>query len=175
MNRFLFFVFAGLAVAGGAFVSGPTSAKQQLEAALIERDSASLDRLIDLPALRATLKDQINDATGRAVDSVDRSVWGGLTKLAGSAVTGLVVDQLVTPEFIAGAACGEGLTEALGMRDANAPPPCTDLFAETEDTWISPDRYESRLAGDATTVTFGFTREGFRTWRLTDLTFATAE
>lgn len=175
--------WAGLAVAAavvfvGAYALSPVFAAKALIKAGQGGDEAALRRLVDFPAFRASLKDELNQAL--ADEMRDRGgeagdVLAGLGMLLAPALVSGAVDTLVTPEAIgqmvrSGEAPdptdrtpekakvaeddGADLHQAWGYRNL-------DTFAVTLTRKDRPDR---RLA-------LVMTRRGLFDWKLTGVDF----
>lgn len=175
--------WAGLAVAAvvafvGAWALSPVFAAHALIEAGKRGDSEALRGLVDFPAFRASLKDELNQAL--ADEMRDRGgeagdVLAGLGMLLAPALVSGAVDTLVTPEAIgqmvrsgeapdptdrapeksgAGRDDGDDIHQAWGYRNL-------DTFAVTLTRRDRPDR---RLA-------LVMTRRGLFDWKLTGVDF----
>ena len=155
MKKFLLLL---LIVAAGAYVYWPYYTTVKLEDALRAADQEALQRIIDFPAVRQSLKDQVKakmsaEADGTAPAAAD----GGATQtqfvsvmLAG-AVADKVIDSMVTPESITRflkleAAVGSGAAMTL-----------------QQTTWHTPTKFSARAA-DNSRFTFRF--NGSDGWRV---------
>lgn len=168
---------AAVAVFVGAYALSPVFAAQALIRAGKAGDAAALERLVDFPAFRASLKDELNqalademrDQAGEAGD-----VLAGLGMLLAPALVSGAVDALITPEAIgemvrtgqapnpadpatAPASSDDGgddIHQAWGYRNL-------DTFAVTLTRKDKPDR---RLA-------LVMSRRGLFDWKLTGVDF----
>ena len=101
-------LWAGLAMAAvvvflGAYALSPVFAAHALIQAGKRGDAETLNRLVDFPAFRASLKEELNQAL--AEEMRDRGgeagdVLAGLGMLLAPALVSGAVDTLVTPEAI---------------------------------------------------------------------------
>jgi hypothetical protein len=106
------------------FLAAPLFAFQALANAGQAGDRDRLAALVDFPAVRADLKDQLDTRIEAAVNR-DRSPFGALGALLGPSVVDQVVDAAVTPEGIA-AIVRSGrapLSDMTGAKTALPPPP----------------------------------------------------
>lgn len=168
---------AAVAVFVGAYALSPVFAAQALVRAGRTGDAAALERLVDFPAFRASLKDELNqalademrDQAGEAGD-----VLAGLGMLLAPALVSGAVDALITPETVGemvrtgrapnptdGQAAapspndgGDDIHQAWGYRSL-------DTFAVTLTRKDRPDR---RLA-------LVMSRRGLFDWKLTGVDF----
>jgi hypothetical protein len=180
MKRKLWVGLASAAVAAfvGAYALSPVFAAHALIQAGKRGDAETLRRLVDFPALRASLKDELNQAV---VDEMrDRGgdtgeVLAGLGMLLAPALVSGAVDTLITPEAVGQMvrsgqapdptdrpapakaqpkADGDDIHQAWGYRTL-------DTFAVTLTRKDRPDR---RLA-------LVMTRRGLFDWKLTGVDF----
>jgi hypothetical protein len=74
------------------------------QTALRTADATSLDSLVDFPAVRQSLKDQLSAAFGRFMakdPSLKDNPWAGVGTLLGPAIIDRMVDSYCTPEMVA--------------------------------------------------------------------------
>ena len=173
-------IWAGLAVAAvvafvGAYALSPVFAAHALIQAGKRGDAAALGRMVDFPAFRASLKDELNQALAdemRDKGGEAGDVLAGLGMLLAPALVSGAVDTLVTPEAVgqmvrSGEAPdptrrtpdeagpkddGDDIHQAWGYRNL-------DTFAVTLTRKDRPDR---RLA-------LVMTRRGLFSWKLTGI------
>lgn len=157
-----------LCAAAAWFYFTPYRTVDRLQAAAERGDRAALNEMVDFPALRASVKSEIQGTVGRGIQRD-----GGLAATLGSAVTGMivgpVVDAAVTPE---------GINLMLKGRRPNDDRASDDDGDWRERTkidrgWEAPDRfvvrYRDRESGDHQ-VALVMHREGLR-WRLAGVRF----
>jgi hypothetical protein len=79
----------------------PYLAVRKMQAAAESGDSRTLERMVDFPALRTSLKDEVRTAAARQVTGERRSraaaVGGAVVGMVAGAVTDPVVNAVVTP------------------------------------------------------------------------------
>lgn len=95
---------AAVAVLLIVWVASPVLAGQALIRAAKAGDEQALDRLVDFPALRSSLKTELNDEVVNRVGHdprVERSGLGGLGMILAPMLLGGAVDAVVTPQGVA--------------------------------------------------------------------------
>lgn len=105
-SAFSTLLILGVLFAGVWMYFTPYMALNKLQKAAKDGDTAALNELVDFPALRGSVKDNVRGAVERSVSHSHNpfAVLGGM--LAG-AVAGPVVDAVVTPQGIAALTSGE--------------------------------------------------------------------
>lgn len=152
------FVLVAL-VAGGWYVASPWWALKGLRDAAVERDVAELERRVDFPAMRQSLRREMGEALR------ERATGGGpldvLAARAAEEFGGAAVDQLVRPGAIAnvittGAIASRFVPEDLRDREL-------DWTVERDgiDSFRALGTFEGGMAGP----TLVFSRDGIG-WRL---------
>lgn len=132
-------LWLGVAIAAAVlallwYALSPFQAFAALAAAARVGDSARLEQLVDFPAVREGLKEQLNARLSNALDTdraLSKGPFGALGALLGPTVVDQVVDAAVTPEGVAaivrsGKAPLSDVTPgktALPPPEAAAPPP----------------------------------------------------
>lgn len=176
-------LWAGLAVAAvvafvGTYVLSPVFAAHALIQAGKRGDAEALGRLVDFPAVRASLKDEVNQALAdemRDQGGDAGEVLAGLGMLLAPALVSGAVDTLVTPEAIGQMVrSGQAPDPTDRQTPAKARPKADDddihqawgyrsldVFAVTLTRKDRPDR---RLA-------LVMTRRGLFDWKLTGVDF----
>ncbi|HEY4529021.1 MAG TPA: DUF2939 domain-containing protein [Luteimonas sp.] len=152
--------------------SGPWRAMAGIHRAVQAGDAAALAHHVDFPALRASLKPQVQDRIVRAagVDAQSgRFAAFGLTVATGLA--GGLVDAMVTPVGLGAIMEGRKVWERVG----NVPPPSTDLHQQARPGPHPELRFESLsrasavvVLDDGSELTLVLGRDGLR-WRLTEI------
>lgn len=97
----LWLVFGGAVAAAVIYVAAPVLAARELVAAAEAGDAAGLERRVDFPAFRESLKDELNARLMREMRDSDDRAGRALAMLFGPALVSGVVDAFVTPEAIA--------------------------------------------------------------------------
>ena len=153
--------------------SGPWRTLEGIRQAVKTEDARALARHVDFPALRASLKPQLQDRLVRAAGPEAQSGrFAALGLVVASGLAGGLVDAMVTPAGLG--AMMEG--RKVWNRAAGLPPP------SRRDTGAQPDpvpeprlRYESPSRASATVtlddggdLVLVLTRQGLR-WRLSEI------
>ncbi len=97
----LWLVLGGAVAAAAVYVAAPVLAARELVAAAKAGDAAGLERRVDFPAFRESLKDELNARLMREMRDSDDRAGRALAMLFGPALVSGVVDAFVTPEAIA--------------------------------------------------------------------------
>lgn len=168
------FMLALFAVAGWLYFT-PYMALNKLQAAAEAGDSRALDEMVDFPALRASIKSEVQGAVSRGIQRD-----GGVFAAMGAAVSGVIVQPVVnaavTPQGISLLMKGERPTddEARDRRDGD------DGWRENVKIgrrYEATDRfiveYRDRRSGDER-ISLVMHREGLR-WRLAGVRFPRAD
>ena len=95
---------AAVAVLLIVWVASPVLAGQALIRAAKAGDEQALDRLVDFPSLRTSLKSELNDEVAARIGHdprVERSGLGGLGMILAPMLLGGAVDAVVTPQGVA--------------------------------------------------------------------------
>lgn len=163
-----------LAVAGW-IAAGPFLTVNAIRSAVQEQDAARLSQHIDFPALRTSLKQQLDDyVVRRAGADMQSSLLGAIAlRLAGGATDG-IVDAVATPAELAAVMEGRNFWDRLSGRrtssegdQATAPP--RDPLEGAKYRFESPSRFTATIANaDGDPVAFVLTRQGY-SWRVTDV------
>ena len=167
-------VLASLLALGAYVAAGPFLAMNGIRTALAEQDVAKLSRHIDFPALRVSLKAQVEDAMARRLASETQSSLLGAfaASLAGNAMGG-GIDAMVTPLGIGALMQGDALWKrALGETvggDAYAPPVPFNPLRDAVPRYESPSRFTATVVDQqGAPMVFVFRRQGL-TWKLADI------
>lgn len=152
--------------------SGPWRAMAGIHRAVQARDAAALARHVDFPALRASLKPQVQDRIVRAAGADAQSgrfASFGLTVATGLA--GGLVDAMVTPVGLGAIMEGRRTWDRVG----NVPPPSAGAHHEAAPVPDPNLRFESLSRAsavvaldDGSELTLVLSRDGIR-WRLTEI------
>ena len=134
------------ALAVGWYAVSPFWAQHQLQLALDSGDSAEIAREVDFPAVRASLKDQLDQRIGGAAGTNVLAQFGAVIA---ATVSDRMVDWLVTPEGLR-RILATGHAAPSGAEAGN-PGPSGDPAGQTPRetwhvAWRSLDRFE--LVGD---------------------------
>lgn len=156
-------------------VTGPYRTLAAIRTAIVEEDARALAAQVDFPALRASLKAQLQDRLARRHGAGANDSMLGMLALgvAGAAVDG-AVEVMVTPLGLG--ALMQGREMWGGARDAFDPPPAPVAGAGPEAPLAAPEhRFESSSRFTATVpdadgrpVVLVLTRRGLA-WKLSDI------
>ena len=166
-------VLALLGLAGYA-AAGPFLAYQAIRDAVRAGDTAELSRHVDFPALRASLRAQVEDHLARrAGPEMQSSVLGGLLLRAASGVAAGTIDTMVTPAGVGAVLQGRSVWNRISSpadgTDVLAPPPAADPMAAPRYRFESPSRFTATLdQGGPRPLVVVLTRDGLR-WTLSDI------
>jgi hypothetical protein len=173
-TRWLPWVVLAALVAVLAWVgSGPWRTLDGIRQAVKTEDARALARHVDLPALRASLKPQVQDRIVRAAGMEAQSGrWAALGLTVASGLSDGLVDALVTPAGLGALMEGRKIWNRVG----GVPPPSRgDTSAQPEPIPGPRLRFEStsRAAAmvpleDGSELVLVLTRQGLR-WRLSDI------
>jgi len=147
----LWLVFGGAVAAAVVYVVAPVLAARELVAGAEAGDAAGLERRVDFPAFRESLKDELNARLMREMRDSDDRAGRALAMLFGPALVSGVVDAFVTPEAI-----------AVMVREAEPPSPDLEgsLAAPSPDAGADSDQVRQSYGfRDLNTFTITLTRE----------------
>lgn len=171
-----------LAIALLAFVAmvawiaaGPFRTMDSIGRAVETNDTAELARHVDFPAVRSSLRAQLDDYLVRhAGADAQASPFGALAlRIAGAASAGLV-DVLATPAGIGLVLQGRDVWHrvsggGISPTDTYAHVPPEELLADARYRFESPSRFTATVPNrDGAPVVFVLTRDGLD-WRITDV------
>jgi len=154
--------------------SGPYFAVRAIRAAVRDNDAAALAEHVDFPALRGSLKAQLQDRLVRSAgEDMQASAFGALgLSIAGRVIDG-AVDTMVTPLGIG--ALMQGRILASRFEGSITPVDSEGARAPKQDAvyrYESPSRFTATLRTQSgTPVVMVLTRHGVN-WRLSDLRLA---
>lgn len=165
------------ALALGAYVAaGPFLALRSIESAVRQGDTRSLERHVDFPLVRSSVRAQLEDYIARRMAEPDlppqfREIGAQVTR----GVTGGIVDMLVTPAGIGAVLQGRSIVRrVMGLppeRTSSGTPQAGtfDPLAGAQYRYESTSRFTATVQNaDGAPVTFVLTRDGLR-WRVTDV------
>lgn len=173
MRTLLVLLATALLAVTGFIAAGPFLAIHGIREALERRDVAALDEHVDFPAVRASLRAQIEDAIARrAGPEAQADPLAALGLKLASAAAGSLADTLATPAGIAAVLEGRSVLRRLGSGASR------DAFADVQpERWLdylhyrfeSPSRFVASVRNaDGHPVEFVLTRDGLR-WKVTDV------
>lgn len=163
-----------LVVGGGGWVaSSPFRAYADLKTAARAGDEQALAELVDFPAFRESVKEEVRGSVERGISGgADRNLAGRIGGMLAGAVAGPVVDHAVTPGGIAsltqGFRPGEGADGEEAPKAGSAEPESRFRVSRGyEDLSTFAVRFRDPQTGRQR-VTLVLHREGLR-WRLAEM------
>lgn len=174
MKKWIALALVLLLALGGYVAAGPYLAINGIREALAEQDTGKLERHVDFPALRVSIRAQLEDALARRAGSeVSSNLFGAFALSVASNLLGTGVDAMVTPLGIGALLQGRTMwKKSIGETvdgDTYGKPVPADPLKEAEHRYESPSRFTATVhdeEGDP--VVFVFKREGLR-WKLADV------
>jgi len=173
MKKLIWIVVALAVLLAGYVAAGPYLALRGLSQAIEHRDTATLDRYVDFPMLRANLRAQLDDyVVRRAGPDVQSNLVGALLLTAGQRLSGTAVDAMVTPVGIGALLEGHALwkraSNDLETADAYAAPKAARPLQGATHRFESLSRFTATTHTDQGPVVFVLQRQGVR-WKLVDI------
>lgn len=157
----------------GYVAAGPWLTVRAIREAVKTEDASALARQVDFPALRASLKLQVNDRIVREAGAeAQSSLLGAFGLTVATGLAGGMVDAMVTPVGLG--ALMEG--RKLWNRGAGVAPPSrgdtsqqADPLRDPEYGFESASRFTATVTSDdGGPLVFVLTRQGLR-WKLSDI------
>lgn len=175
MKKWLAIALLAFAAMAAWLAAGPFRTMEAIGRAVERNDTAELARHVDFPAVRASLRAQLDDyLVRRAGVDAQASPFGAIAlRIAGAASAG-VVDALATPAGIGLVLQGRDVWHrvsggGISAQDTYAHTPPDDLLADARYRFESPSRFTATVANrDGAPVVFVLTRTGLH-WRVTDV------
>lgn len=174
MKKWIALVVLVLLLLVGYVAAGPYLTVNAIRKAVQEQDTAALSKHIDFPALRLSLKAQLEDYLVReAGEDVQANPFGAIAVRIASGVAGGAVDALATPVGIGAVLEGRNLFNRLGGggrgQDSYAPNVPADPLKDAKYGFESPSRFTATVNNaDGEPVVFVLTRSGL-SWKLSDI------
>lgn len=174
MKKWIALAVILLLALGGYVAAGPYLAINGIRTALAEQDTGKLEKHVDFPALRVSLKAQAEDALARRAGSdVQSSLFGAIALSVAGDVLGSGVDAMVTPLGIGALLQGRSMwKKSLGETvdgDTYGKPVPADPLKNAEHRYESPSRFTATVRDeDGRPVVFVFKRNGLH-WKLADI------
>lgn len=174
MKKWIALVFVLLLALGGYVAAGPYLAINGIREALAEQDTGKLERHVDFPALRVSIRAQLEDALARRAGSeVSSNLFGAFALSVASNLLGTGVDAMVTPLGIGALLQGRTMwKKSIGDTvdgDTYGKPVPADPLKEAEHRYESPSRFTATVHDEnGDPVVFVFKRDGLR-WKLADI------
>jgi hypothetical protein len=102
MKKWLILVAIILLAIAGVIAAGPFRTIHAIRSAVQEQDATKLAQYVDFPALRASLKQQVDDyVVRRAGPDMQANLFGAVALQLASGATDGIVDALATPAGLA--------------------------------------------------------------------------
>ncbi len=168
------FVVVVLALVGW-IAAGPFLTVNAIREAVAAEDTAALQEHVDFPAVRSSLRAQVEDTVARnAGIDAERNPLGALALGLANRAAGGVVDVLATPAGIGAILQGRGVLHRLSgggvsKDDPYAHSPPADPLRDAKYRFESPSRFTATvLTADGDPVVFVLTRDGL-SWKLSDI------
>ena len=174
MKKWIALVVVLLLALGGYVAAGPYLAINGIREALAEQDTGKLERHVDFPALRVSIRSQLEDALARRAGSeVQSNLFGAFALSVASNLLGTGVDAMVTPLGIGALLQGRTMwKKSIGDTvdgDTYGKPVPADPLKEAEHKYESPSRFTATVHDEnGDPVVFVFKRRGLR-WKLADI------
>lgn len=175
MRKWIASVVVLLLAFGGFVVAGPYIAIHGIRNALAEQDTARLERYVDFPTLRVSLRAQLQDRIVRAAGmEAQSSFLGSIALSLANGAAGVGVDAMVTPTGIAALLQGHSVwkraTGDTANGDTYGPPRPAEPLKQAKGHYASLSRFTATTTTDdgSEPMTFVFERQGI-VWRLTDI------
>lgn len=172
MKKWLVLLAVLLLLLVGYIAAGPYLTISAIRDAVQSQNSAKLSRQVDFPALRSSLKLQVdNYLVTRAGPDVQSNLFGAIGLRIASGVATGTVDAMVTPAGLAALMGGRTLWNRISVEQARARTyvPPSDPLQDATYGFQSPSRFTATVIDDAgDPVVFVLTRKGL-VWKLSDI------
>lgn len=172
MKKWLALPIVLLVLLAGYIAAGPFLTVNAIREAVETRNTARLSRHVDFPALRGSIKLQVDDyLASRSGADVQLSLFGAIGLRIASGMAGSAVDTMVTPAGLAAMMGGQTLWKRISGRDVSADSDATppDALEDPVYRFESTSRFTATVIDDAgEPVTFVLTRQGL-SWKLSDV------
>ena len=174
MKKWIALVVVLLLALGGYIAAGPYLAINGIREALAEQDTGKLERHVDFPALRVSIRAQLEDSLARRAGSdIQSNLFGAIVLSVAGNVLGSGVDAMVTPLGIGALLQGRSMwKKSIGETvdgDTYGKPVPADPLKNAEHHFESPSRFTATVHDeDGKPVVFVFKRKGLH-WKLADI------
>lgn len=173
MRTWTWIVLVALLALGGYVVAGPHLTLRAIENAVAEDDTRALSRQVDFPALRASLKLQLDDRLVRSAGpEAQASPLGQLKLRLASGASAAAVDAMVTPVGLAAVMEGRRVWRRVGGQQPQRLEPDQERSGPLVNArwrYESPSRFTATVYDEAgRPLVFVLTRKRLR-WRLSDI------
>lgn len=173
MKKLIALVLVALLALAAYVAAGPFLTARSITDAVQRGDMRSLERDVDFPLVRSSIKAQLEDyLTRRMGDPGTDDRLRALGRQVTASMTGGVVDALATPAGIGAILQGRSvIRRAMGypVESSQAPAERFDPLRGAAYRFESASRFTATVQNaDGVPVVFVFTRDGLR-WRITDV------
>ena len=173
MKKWIALLVAVLLALGTYVVAGPYLAINGIRTALAEQDTGKLERHVDFPALRVSIKAQMEDKLARRTGGMQSNLAGAFALSIANNFVGSGVDAMVTPLGIGALLQGRSLwKKSIGETvdgDSYSKAVPVDPLKQAVRRYESPSRFTATvLDEDGKPMVFVFKRNGLR-WKLADI------
>ncbi|MDR7098747.1 hypothetical protein J2X04_001094 [Lysobacter niabensis] len=174
MKKWPILVVIILMAIAGWIAAGPFLTIHAIRSAIQEQNAAKLSQYVDFPALRTSLRQQVDDyVVRRAGPDMQASLFGAVALQLASGATDGIVDALATPAGLAAVMEGRNFWHRLsGQRrgeDSLATTAPRDPLEGARYAFESPSRFTATVKNaDGDPVVFVLARRGF-SWRVTEV------
>ena len=177
MKKWIALALVVLLALAAYVAAGPYLAINGIRQALAEQDAGRLKRHVDFPAVRVSIKAQLEDAMARRMGSDAQSnLFGAFAMGVGRNLMGAGVDAMVTPLGIGALLQGrsmwkQSMGDTVNGDTFGAAVPADPLSSAVHE-YESPSRFTATvLDEDGDPVVFVFRRQGLQ-WKLADIRLA---
>ena len=173
MKKWIALTVVLLLALGAYVVAGPYLAINGIRTALAEQDTGRLERHVDFPALRVSIKAQMQDKLARRTGDMQSNLAGAFALSIANNFVGSGVDAMVTPLGIGALLQGRSLwKKSIGETvdgDSYSKAVPVDPLKQAVRRYESPSRFTATvLDEDGKPMVFVFKRNGLR-WKLADI------
>ena len=172
MKKWLVLIAVLLVLLVAYIAAGPYLTINAIRDAVQAQNGAKLSRQLDFPALRSSLKLQVdNYLVTRAGPDVQSNLFGAIGLRIASGVASGTVDAMVTPAGLAAMMGGRTLWNRISVEQARAKTyiPPRDPLQDAAYGFESPSRFTATVIDDdGQPVVFVLTRKGL-VWKLSDI------
>ena len=168
----LIVVLAAAAIAAYWYWS-PHMALRSMRSAAVAGDVDELSQFVDYPKLRESMKGQFKARMAKTIgEAGEKSGFAALGAMIGMAMVDQMIDAMVRPEMLA-ASISKGRLQDPANAAASAPaasaPVAWRLDRKTADRVVAVPLDRKGPQPQHREVGFVFDREGFATWKLTEI------
>lgn len=172
MKKWLVLALVVLVALVGYVAAGPYLTVRAIRIAVKEQDAAALSRQVDFPALRASLKAQLDDRLlRRAGPDLQSNPFAAIGLSIANSLVGGGVDAMVTPAglgaLMEGHKIWKRVDDGISTRDPSVPAP--EVLHDASYRYVSASRFTATASDeDGRPMVFVMTRHGLR-WKLSDI------